>query len=312
MNFFITDDDVTVRSILAQIIEDEQLGQVVGEAEDGSELDGKRLNIKQVDILLIDLLMPNCDGLEAIQKIKPEFKGKIIMISQIESKELISEAYLLGIEHYIMKPINKIEVLSVIRKVINHTRLEQSLYDIQKSLSNVLQGSIPTQVNDQVFHDDSIKSYGQYLLSELGIAGESGSKDLMNILMFLYTYEKEYSFEKGFPALKDIFEQLASEKLGDAADERDVRREVKAAKQRVRRAVYQSLEHVASLGLIDFSNPKFEEYASHFFDFSVVRSKMTELKNETSSSYTSARINVKKFTQALYYEAKRLMQEKKG
>ncbi|WP_209122706.1 response regulator [Alkalihalobacillus sp. BA299] len=306
MNFYITDDDVTVRSMLTQMIEDENLGKIVGESSDGSSLDGDTLNIKQVDILLIDLLMPNCDGLETIQNITPTFKGKIIMISQIESKDLISEAYLLGIEHYIIKPVNKIEVLAVIQKVIKHLLLEKSIYDIQKSLNIALHIDTKPHQSETTY---DIKTYGQYLLSELGIAGENGSKDLVDILCFLFNYEKEYTFEEGMPALKDIFENLANKKLDVPADEQDLSREVKASKQRVRRAVYQSLKHLASLGLTDFSNPKFEEYASHFFDFTMVRKKMTELKNESKPTYSTTRINVKKFIQALYFEAKRLMLE---
>lgn len=41
------------------------------------------------------------------------------MVSQVESKELIAEAYSLGVEYYIIKPINRIEVLTVVRKSLN-------------------------------------------------------------------------------------------------------------------------------------------------------------------------------------------------
>ena len=42
MRFFIADDDRAVRSILKQIIEDEDLGEVAGEAEHGCDLEGPR------------------------------------------------------------------------------------------------------------------------------------------------------------------------------------------------------------------------------------------------------------------------------
>ncbi|MEH7086844.1 response regulator, partial [Neobacillus drentensis] len=67
MRFFITDDDSAIHSILSQIIEDEDLGEVVGEAEDGCLLEGHILNLKQIDILFIDLLMPIRDGIETIR-----------------------------------------------------------------------------------------------------------------------------------------------------------------------------------------------------------------------------------------------------
>lgn len=40
MRYFITDDDQAVRSMLAHIIEDADLGIIAGEAEDGSQIDG--------------------------------------------------------------------------------------------------------------------------------------------------------------------------------------------------------------------------------------------------------------------------------
>ncbi|PDY50220.1 response regulator, partial [Bacillus toyonensis] len=118
MYFYIVDDEKAVRSMLAQIIEDEDLGEVIGEAEDGLSLEQQMLILKNIDILFIDLLMPIQDGIKTIRQIKPSFKGKIIMVSQVESKELIADAYSLGVEYYIIKPINRIEVLTVVRKVI--------------------------------------------------------------------------------------------------------------------------------------------------------------------------------------------------
>ena len=54
------------------------------------------------------------------------------MISQVESKQLIGEAYTLGVEYYITKPLNKIEVVSVVRKVMERIRLSV-LYMIFKN-----------------------------------------------------------------------------------------------------------------------------------------------------------------------------------
>ncbi|PGS52775.1 response regulator [Bacillus sp. AFS041924] len=309
MNFYITDDDEVFRSMLAQIIEDEELGDVVGEAEDGSFIETNTLEINHVDILFIDLLMPIQDGIETVRRLAPSFKGKIIMISQVESKELIGEAYSLGIEYYITKPLNKIEVISVIRKVLERIRLEQSIRDIQRSLSNVFDvNSInhPRPIADK----KTISDWGQVLLSELGIAGENGSKDLLDMINYVYEYETKFGLEAGFPTLKDIYTRISLKKLGFVNSQEDVDRERKSSEQRVRRAIYQSLNHMASIGLTDFSNPKFENYASKFFDFETVRQRMSELKQVSITSSTHTRINAKKFIQVLYFESKQLLVER--
>ncbi|MEH6947145.1 MULTISPECIES: response regulator [Peribacillus] len=303
MFFYIIDDDEVVRSMLARIIEDEDLGEVVGEAEDGSLLDQQMLTLKNIDILFIDLLMPIQDGIKTIRQIKPSFKGKIIMISQVESKELIGEAYSLGVEYFIIKPINRIEVLTVIQKVIERIQLEKSIQNIQKSLNTVLKLDCHQSLQEKYRNEKHIRTSSHFLLSELGIATENGSKDLLDMLDYLYQYEQDKTFEQEFPTLEEIFVNLARKRLGESAAEMELKREVKASKQRVRRAIYQSLNHLASLGLTDFLNPKFENYASKFFDFTTVRRKMTELNNEST---LPARIDTKKFIQVLYFEAKRI------
>ncbi|HDR7444820.1 response regulator [Bacillus toyonensis] len=310
MFYYIVDDDEVFRSMLSQIIEDGDLGEVIGESEDGAFIEADQLNFKKVDILFIDLLMPMRDGIETVRHIASAFTGKIIMISQVESKQLIGEAYTLGVEYYITKPLNKIEVVSVVRKVMERIRLERSIHDIQKSLNNVFKWEQPQVRNEPIQEGKKIADSGRYLLSELGIAGENGSKDLLSMLEYLYGQEKAQTFEFGFgfPALKDIFHHITIRKLGDVALDTDIDKEKKASEQRVRRAIYQSLNHLASLGLTDFSNPKFESYAPKFFDFTIVRKRMTEMTKDEVAASGHIRINTKKFIQVLYFEAKRLME----
>lgn len=309
MRFFIADDDRAIRSILGQIIEDEDLGEVVDEADDGIGLEAHSLNLKKVDILLIDLLMPARDGIQTIRLIHPEFKGKVIMISQVEAKEMMAEAYELGIEYYIHKPVNRIEIVSVIRKVMERIKLEKSIYDIQASLRHVL------PLEPVISHETgtgskrrTMKEAGEFLLSELGIVGESGSKDLLEILIYLHETQTANSHEVNFPPLKQLFIKTAERKLGRGAADVEVMREVKAAEQRIRRAIHHSLNHFASLGLTDFSNPKFEHYASKFFDFTDVSQRMKEMQKTSSSAGSTGRVNTKKFVQIFYFEAKQLFE----
>lgn len=138
MRFYIIDDDEVFRSMLAEIIEDNDLGEVIGEGEDGIVLNDQFSLLQQIDILFIDLLMPIQDGIETVRKIKDSFKGKIIMMSQVETKDLIGKAYSLGIEYYITKPLNRMEVLMVIQKVIERIQVQQSMEKIQESLNTVL------------------------------------------------------------------------------------------------------------------------------------------------------------------------------
>ncbi|ABV63670.1 MULTISPECIES: response regulator [Bacillus] len=309
MRFFIVDDDEAVRSSLAQLIEDEELGIVAGEAEDGAELTASYLNDLHIDILCIDLLMPERDGLETIRAIKDEFHGKYLMLSQVETKELIGQAYTLGVEYYVTKPINRVEVLSVLHLMIERLHLEHSIENIQHSLKSVMQFQQRGQTKTKQ-RGKTLAEAGQFLLAELGIVGEKGSKDLLDMILFTDQYLALHTeHHDSFPSLKVIFNGVTEDKLNEPYTSADIAREAKAAEQRVRRAINQSLKHIASLGLTDFSHPTFENYASKFFDFTIVRKKMSELTKETSGREEHTRINVKKFVQVLYYEAKRIFME---
>lgn len=303
MRFFIVDDDEAIRLMLSEIIEDYDLGEVVGEAENGAAIDDQLLNIKNVDILIIDLLMPIRDGIETIREVKPGFNGKIIMLSQVESKEMVGNAYLLGVNYYITKPINRLEVISVIQNLSEHLRLQNVIYNIEKNL-HVLNTEKSYSTSSSVpLSKGAITTAGQYLLAELGMIGESGCRDLLGMLNFLNSYEKEKPLEQEFPSLKDIFMNVARLKAG--TDLNDIKKETKALEQRVRRAIFQGMHHLSSIGVTDYTNPKFEEFAPKFFDFSEVRKIMIHLQHNTKPSISNAHINIKKFMKVLYLEAKK-------
>lgn len=304
MRYFIVDDDSAVRAMLEEIIEDTDLGEIIGEAESGLAVTENSLAVGKVDVLVIDLLMPGRDGIETIKAIQSHFTGKIVMLSQVESKDLIGEAYSLGVEYYVSKPLNRVEIVNILQKVNNNLLLERSVQDIKKSLNFLT--SVESTVNKKPYNDKSISNTGTFLLSELGVLGEAGTKDLLHILEYLYHLESQLGSAYSFPPLKEILQNIALQKIGNA-DHSDYSKEMKAAEQRIRRAIYQALVHIASLGLTDYSNPTFERYASKFFEFDQVRKKMSELKSNSDSGISNIRINTKKFVQVLYWEAKQLL-----
>lgn len=308
MRFLIVDDDPGVRAMLRAIIEDEKLGEVVGEEADGIYLTPERLNRDQIDILLIDLLMPERDGIETMKALYPSFNGKAVMISQVETKDMIAEAYLRQVEQYITKPINLFEVISVLTKVANHIRLESSIQEIQKSLKMLgLQENLDTKsnANFQTSPSERMLRAGEIILSELGIRGECGSDDLLIILQYLNKKTAEIDLYYSFPPLKEIWQHVAKTHLEHSLKTKKdfEQKEMKATEQRVRRTIQHALIYVASLGTLDHTNPKFEDYATKFFDLSQVHQKMQEMNHEKEASIQQ-RINIKKFMRAFYYEAK--------
>ncbi|WP_232695573.1 response regulator [Brevibacillus daliensis] len=294
ITFFLMDDDVALRRMLSAMIEDYDLGVNIGEASDGSGMETSIVRLKP-DILLLDMLMPEQDGIETIRRLRSlGFTGKIVMLSQVEHPDLVSEAYDQGVEFYIKKPLNRIEVVAILRKVMERIQLEQSIQQIRRSLAWIGGGAITPMPERRISVADCARSH----LSQLGVVGEAGSNDIVRIMEYLLGTQDIWQ-EGRFPALNDLYAAI----LPSGLDEEVVHKEKKALVQRIRRTVIQALRNVSSLGLADYGHPVFETYATTYFDFADVRQKMRELEGE--SNVSKVRLNLKKFLFALYLDVKK-------
>lgn len=289
MNIMLIDDDAAVRMMLQDIIEDYNLGDVTDSLSSAMELTNEMLTSRRIDILIIDMLMPGLDGIQAVNRIKENFSGKIIMLSQVESKDLVGKAYEHGIDYYIMKPLNRNEIIRVLKNVSEHLRLESFAHNLQTSLLNLKPqaASVPAPPKN-------IRTSTENQLKELGILTAPGAQDLLAIVSYI---EKKHG---QIPALKGLFTAVAEENGAS-----DPAREAKAMEQRLRRTIFQGHINVASMGVLDYTNPKFEDYAPLYFDYNDIRNTMRLLENEEKPTTSQVHINMKKFIHALYDTAQR-------
>ena len=65
-----------------------------------------------------------------------------IMLSQVTSKDMVASAYEAGVEFFIQKPINSIEVESVIRKIQENLSMRRTMNRIQNIF---LEDTMPKQ-----------------------------------------------------------------------------------------------------------------------------------------------------------------------
>ena len=289
-SFYIIDDDPGIRRILSNIIDNYRLGYVVGEAEDGKNAI-EEIEELMPDIALVDLLLPSVDGIEIVKEIKSDNSTtQFIMISEVTSKDMIADAYKSGIEYFINKPINVIEVVSIIEKAIETLNYKKALSLIGKTLE---------KNNYRIFRDNgsdtnktSVKEEVTKVFSDIGILGESGSSDLMNIIEMIVEERKKLGVEFHNYKISDLYKMLI--KKYKAEEKSSV--SAKAIEQRIRRVIQSSLENVASIGMEDYGNVKFEKYSTSLFDFTEVKRQMDFMRKK--SPY-KGKINVKKFIEGM-------------
>lgn len=125
LKIFLVEDETSVREGLKNSIPWEQYGyHFVGEAADG-EMALPLIRQTRPDVLITDIRMPFMDGLSLCKIVSAEFpQMKIVIMSGYASFEYARTAIELGVERYLLKPVNK----QTLRKVLTELRdrIEQS------------------------------------------------------------------------------------------------------------------------------------------------------------------------------------------
>lgn len=272
MRYFILDDVIGIVKTLENIIESRKLGEVVGYETD-PERAAQGIIALVPDIVLIDLLMSKKDGITIVGEIKRQKPDiRFVMISRVSDKEMVAQAYRAGVEFFIHKPINVIEVETVLKKVMDTMKMKHLFCELQGLINHVgPEKAVPEQ------EEDPLKEI-KVLLNLLGMLGEKGTKDLLAI--------SSYLIEQGASYSKKAFESVCDQ-LDDSPKNVD---------QRVRRAVKKGLTNVAHLGLEDYSNDIFQNYAGYVFDFKNIKDEMDHIRGLNEYG---GRVNLSKFIDGL-------------
>lgn len=269
MKFYIVDDDINIVRILSMIIEEDNSYEIVGSAYNGEDAFNNILLLKP-DIVLVDLLMPIMDGNILVSKLK-SLKPDIcfIMISQVLDSELRAESYEAGIEFFVNKPINRIEVKKVISKVAEYIEMGNTLSNIKKMLK--------TPENSEKDENKNFLKLKQ-ILGILGMLGKKGTNDIIKICLYLMENNKNFA-ECNLDDLENY--------LGDNQQ---------IVKQRIRRAIKDGLTNIANMGIQNYEDDTFHIYANVIFDFASVKAEMDYINGKRK---IGGKISINKFLEGL-------------
>ena len=274
MKIYLIDDDKNILNILKLIIRNKNLGEICGTATCGIDaLD----DFSQIhpDIIIVDLLMPEIDGIALVKKAKLLLPNTaFIMLSQVNSKDMIAQAYESGVEFYIQKPINSIEVESVITKVSASLSAQRTLQQVQNIF--MVQNATPSATPEPVEKEYITKL--KNILQKLGIAGEKGCKDIITLIEYLVEHDVE---------LEDTtLNQLCS----------NFTENPKSMEQRIRRTANLGMINLAHLGLEDYYNETFTAYAGTLYNFEQIRREMEHIRGK---SFKGGNVKIKSFLNSL-------------
>lgn len=122
----IVDDENLEKEALKVILGTIKNLKIVAEASNGREaidLD-KKYN---PDLIIMDVKMPGIDGCKATEIIKAYNKDKIIiMVTAYDDLNIVRKALSLGVDDYILKPINPQKIYGLIENIIVNYKINDS------------------------------------------------------------------------------------------------------------------------------------------------------------------------------------------
>lgn len=123
----IVEDEAYIRKGMVVTTPWAQLGcKVIGEAGDG--LEGCEL-IRRLkpDIVITDVNMPVLDGIEMLKKLEGVSNSEYIIISGYNDFDYAQQAIKLGVQDYLLKPIDDDDFYRTIKKVIHHIEKKRTI-----------------------------------------------------------------------------------------------------------------------------------------------------------------------------------------
>ncbi|MFT5207167.1 MAG: two-component system chemotaxis response regulator CheY [Candidatus Omnitrophota bacterium] len=112
-------DDAPVLRLKVKNVLTQHGFEVVGEAADGVQALAKYKELKP-DLVTMDIVMPNRDGLGALEDILQFNKAaKVIMLSAIDQRDSLLKAIQLGALDYVVKPFEDDRVIEAVKKALN-------------------------------------------------------------------------------------------------------------------------------------------------------------------------------------------------
>ena len=132
----IIEDEVAIRNVLKNILNDENQKYIIKEAANG--LEGLNMLMEDnYDLVICDIKMPKMDGVELLSKASQNgFNVPFIMISGHGDIDLAVECIKKGAYDYISKPPDLNRLLTTIRNGLNNTNLKEENKILRRKINS--------------------------------------------------------------------------------------------------------------------------------------------------------------------------------
>lgn len=158
MKIAIVEDELRIREGLARLIRKINSSyEIVGEAEDG--LAGVRIITRQrPELVITDVRMPDLDGLEMLRRLREKsIRVKAIVLSAYSDFSYAREAIKLGVNEYLLKPVNIGDLTLALKRVEEQIALERGPRRKEEGLT--LEGVLYSLILGGAGVDEDLRSF---------------------------------------------------------------------------------------------------------------------------------------------------------
>lgn len=133
---------------------------VVAHKSDGEEaLEYLLHNEDKYDLIIMDVLLPKADGIFILSELKKHnIKKKSIILSMFKDNYLLREANKLGVDYYMIKPINFASLERRILDLFYEESNQQDVISLQSKISDTLHAlGVPTHLRGYQFIREGVR-----------------------------------------------------------------------------------------------------------------------------------------------------------
>jgi CheY-like chemotaxis protein len=132
--------DDEIDSLRAQILFLKNKGYEVVTVSNGHDAIEECQQNNTIDVVFLDESMPGIGGLETLARLKAIFPHlPVVMITKNEAEHVMEEAIGSQIADYLLKPVNPMQVLTTLRKIVDKERLvrDKTATDYRQEFRNI-------------------------------------------------------------------------------------------------------------------------------------------------------------------------------
>ena len=170
----IVDDEASLRTALFRALD--KKGYQVITAANGREAETIAQSDKALDLALVDLRLPDGDGIELMGKLRAIHPNiQVVILTGFATVEIAVDATRKGAFHFVTKPCNLDEILTVVDRALSHSKLTRENQQLRHALHKKYQFDNIVGQSDSIMQVLNLIERVAQSESTVLIMGESGT-----------------------------------------------------------------------------------------------------------------------------------------